>query len=222
MIDFRIKKNLKKISIFDCLNEDEFDLLASISKLKTYNAKSNIFYEKDKLSLVYFLIKGEVKLYKVDRFDNEIFLYKLKENSFIYTVSNLCVENELLGVFYSVETIGECEVLLIDVKKFKSLFLTKPNILIKILEESYKSILQLQYILNRDIVFDGMAKVAYMISNDLESFNSMKKHEIAYSLHLQPETLSRILKKLNRNELIATKNGKTVIVNIEKLKEIYE
>ncbi len=67
-----------------------------------------------------------------------------------------------------------------------------------------------------------MAKVAYMISNDLESFNSMKKHEIAYSLHLQPETLSRILKKLNRNDLIRTKNGKIVIVNIAKLKEIYE
>jgi len=218
----QIKENLKKISIFECLNEDELDILSSISKLKIYSKNSNIFYEKDKLEYIYFLTKGEVKLYKVDRFDNEIFLNKLRENSFIYTVSNLCAKEEALGVFYSVETVKECEVLLIDVKKFKSLFLTKPDILRRILEESYKSILQLQFIVNRDIVYDGMAKVAHMICNDLKSFNSSKKHEIAYSLHLQPETLSRILKKLVRNELIEVVNGKVFIKDFDGLKEIYE
>ncbi len=222
MKHLQIKDNLKKIPIFDCLNEDEFDLLSSISKLQIYAKNNNIFYEKDELEYIYFLTRGEVKLYKVDRFDNEVFLNKLKENSFIYTVSNLCAKDEAMGVFYSVETMTECEVLLIDVKKFKSLFLTKPEILRRILEESYKSILQLQFIVNRDIVYDGMAKVSHMICNDLKSFNSMKKHEIAYSLHLQPETLSRILKKLARNELIKIENGKTTINDLEGLKEIYE
>ncbi len=222
MKHMQIKDSLKKISIFDCLNEDEFDLLTSISKLQIYAKNNNIFYEKDKLKYIYFLTKGAVKLYKVDRFDNEIFLNKLEENSFIYTVSNLCAKDETLGVFYSVETVKECEVLLIDVKKFKALFLTKPDILRRILEESYKSILQLQFIVNRDIVYDGMAKVAYMICNDLKSFNSMKKHEIAYSLHLQPETLSRILRKLARNGFIKVENGKTMIKDLEGLKEIYE
>jgi CRP/FNR family transcriptional regulator len=221
MIDLKIKKNLKKIEIFDCLNEDEFDLLASISKLKTYSLQNTIFYEKEKLDFIYFLINGEVKLYKIDRFNSEVFLNKLEKNSFIYTVSNMCGNSEY-GAFYSVEALNDCEVLLIDVKKFKSLFLTKYEILMRILEESYKSILQLQYILNRDIVFDAMAKVAYMLSNNLDSFNKMKKHEIAYYLHIQPETLSRILKKLSRNEFIKSENGKIVICNIDKLKKIYE
>ncbi len=221
MIDLKIKKNLKKIEIFNCLNEDEFDLLASISKLKIYSSQNTIFYEKEKLDFIYFLINGEVKLYKIDRFNSEVFLNKLEKNSFIYTVSNMCGDSEY-GAFYSVEALSDCEVLLIDVKKFKSLFLTKYEILMRILEESYKSILQLQYILNRDIVFDAMAKVAYMLSNNLDSFNKMKKHEIAYYLHIQPETLSRILKKLSRNEFIKSENGKIIICNIDKLKKIYE
>ena len=50
----------------------------------------------------------------------------------------------------------------------------------------------------------------------------MKKHEIAYCLHLQPETLSRILKKLARNSLIELRNGKIKVKNIEELKNIYE
>jgi CRP/FNR family transcriptional regulator len=217
-----IIEKLKQISLFKSLNEDEYELLASISKYETYPPNSTIFYEKEKLKYIYFLVKGSVKLYKVDRFDSEIFLNRLEENSFIYTVSNLCVDDDPLGVFYSVEAIEQCQILLINVKKFKSLFLTKPEIMKGILQESYQSILQLQYILNRDIVYDGMAKVSYKICNELDSFNSMKKHEVAYCLHLQPETLSRILKKMVRNNLIELENGKVSIKNIGELKNIYE
>ncbi len=217
-----IVKKLKNIPLFYSLNDDEIELLASISKVELYPKGQTIFYEKEKLDYIYFLIKGAVKLYKVDRFDSEIFLNRLEENSFIYTVSNLCVDDDPLGVFYSVEAIDECQILLIDVKKFKSLFMTKPEIVKGILQESYQSILQLQYILNRDIVYDGMAKVAYKISNELELFNSMKKHEVAYCLHLQPETLSRILKKMIRTGLIEMKNGKVEIKNLQELKDIYE
>ena len=222
MSDQDIIKKLKNIPLFDSLNSDELGVLKSISRIELYPKGNTIFYEKEKLKYIYFLIKGTVKLYKVNRFDSEIFLNRLEENSFIYTVSNLCVENDPLGVFYSVEALEECQILLIEVKKFKSLFLTKSEIMKRILQESYQSILQLQYILNRDIVYDGMAKVAYKICNELEDFNNMKKHEIAYCLHLQPETLSRILKKLARNSLIELRNGKIKVKNIEELKNIYE
>lgn len=222
MTNSNIVEKLKNIPLFYSLNNDEMELLASISKVELYPKGHTIFYEKEKLDYIYFLVKGTVKLYKVDRFDSEIFLNRLEENSFIYTVSNLCVENDPLGVFYSVEALDECQILLIEVKKFKSLFLTKPEIMKGILQESYQSILQLQYILNRDIVYDGMAKVAYKISNEIDIFNNMKKHEVAYCLHLQPETLSRILKKMVRTGLIEMQNGKVTVKNIEELKNIYE
>ena len=160
MSDQDIIKKLKNIPLFDSLNSDELGVLKSISRIELYPKGNTIFYEKEKLKYIYFLIKGTVKLYKVDRFGSEIFLNRLEENSFIYTVSNLCVENDPLGVFYSVEALEECQILLIEVKKFKSLFLTKPEIMKRILQESYQSILQLQYILNRDIVYHSMAKVA--------------------------------------------------------------
>ena len=222
MINKKIVEKLKNIPLFNSLNSDEVELLATISKLELFPKGQTVFYEKEKLKYIYFLVKGAVKLYKVDRFESEIFLNRLEENSFIYTVSNLCMENDPLGVFYSVEALDECQILLIEVKKFKSLFLTKPEIMKGILQESYQSILQLQYILNRDIVYDGMAKVAYKICNELEDFNSMKKHEIAYCLHLQPETLSRILKKMARNSLIELENGKVKVKNMKDLKNIYE
>ena len=71
-------------------------------------------------------------------------------------------------------------------------------------------------------VFDGTAKVAHMLINDLQTFNRLKKHEIAYMLHIQPETLSRILNKLTRNGTIEIEKNTIVILNEQELREIYE
>jgi CRP/FNR family transcriptional regulator len=92
----------------------------------------------------------------------------------------------------------------------------------KILEESFKMIQQMQCIISRDVVFDGTAKVAHMLVNELDTFNKLKKHEIAYMLHIQPETLSRILNKLTRNGTIEIEKNSVVILNIQELKDIYE
>ena len=222
MKQLRIKDYLARLELFDCLNKEECELLASISSINKYPKKSIIFYENDILTYIYVLIKGDIRLYKIDRFDNEIFLDTVKENSFIYTVSNLSYNNQQTGTFYNAQAMQDCEILQIDAEKFKALFLTKPQILQNFLNESFKTIMQLQYIINRDIIFDGMAKVAHMLCNDLDKFNKMKKQEIAYSLHLQPETLSRILKKLHKLDLIQTINNKIKIINFSDLQLIYQ
>ncbi len=87
---------------------------------------------------------------------------------------------------------------------------------------SSRMIQQMQCIISRDVVFDGTAKVAHMLINDLETFNALKKHEIAYMLHIQPETLSRILNKLTRNGVIEIDKNNVVILNTQELKDIYE
>ena len=81
---------------------------------------------------------------------------------------------------------------------------------------------QLQCIISRDVVFDGTAKVAHMLVNDLKNFNAFKKHETAYMLHIQPETLSRILKKLTRNGIIEIEKNCVKILNLDELRDIYE
>ncbi|MFB1009392.1 MAG: helix-turn-helix domain-containing protein, partial [Sulfurospirillum sp.] len=62
----------------------------------------------------------------------------------------------------------------------------------------------------------------HMRVNELDTFNKLKTHEIAYMLHIQPETLSRILNKLTRNGTIEIEKNSVVILNIQELKDIYE
>ena len=80
---------------------------------------------------------------------------------------------------------------------------------------------QLQCIVNRELVFDATAKVAFMLNQDLEMFNKLKRQEVSFMLHIQPETLSRVLKKLTRNETITIENGEVIITNKEDLISIF-
>lgn len=92
----------------------------------------------------------------------------------------------------------------------------------ELLEILLKKTHQLQCIVNRELVFDATAKVAFMLTQDLEMFNKLKRQEVSFMLHIQPETLSRVLKRLTRNETISIENGEVIIENKEELISIFK
>ena len=61
-----------------------------------------------------------------------------------------------------------------------------------------------------------------MINQDLEIFNKLKRQEVSFMLHIQPETLSRVLKKLSRNKTIEVDNGEIKIKNQTALEYIFK
>ncbi len=214
---------LEKLQSTRLLGSLPVELIEEISlfcKIKKFTKNEVLFYENDEVETIYYILKGSVKFYKVDRFDNEIFLYKLSKNSLIFDLSKLCDEY-ILQCFANAEFIEESEILAIDAKKFKALMKKDQKLMRRIMKESFLMIQQMQCIISRDIVFDGTAKVAHMIDNDLKDFNMLKKHEIAYMLHMQPETLSRILKKLARNSIIKMENNQVMVQDSKELKDIY-
>jgi len=212
---------LKEIPFFSSLELSTIEKLSQIITLKKFVAGDILFYEKDEQNEIYYLLDGTVKLYKVDRFDSEIFLYQLTANSMIFDIAKFC-EERVITCYSNSEFLEDSKVLIFDSQKFKEIIKENQDFMKVILKESFKMIQQLQCIINRDVVFDGTAKVSHMIANDLDNFNKLKKHEIAYMLHIQPETLSRILKKLIRNETIDIEKNNVKILNIEQLKDIYE
>ena len=69
-----IQETIRKISFFNNLNDEQIDLIASISFVSTYSNNSILYYESDTNNNILFLVEGLIKIYKVDKFDNEIFL----------------------------------------------------------------------------------------------------------------------------------------------------
>ena len=209
------------LPLFDSLENEDIEKIASFCTVREHKAGDVLFYEKDSKDAIYYIIKGSVKFYKVDRFDNEIFLYKLFSNSLIFNVSKL-TDSFFISCYANAEFLENSTVLHIRSTPFREMIYDNQRLMGKILQESFKMIQQMQCIISRDVVFDGTAKVAHMLVNELDTFNKLKKHEIAYMLHIQPETLSRILNKLTRNGTIEIDKNSVVILNIQELKDIYE
>ena len=215
-----IKETIKKISFFDNLSEAQIELIASISNVSKYPNKSILYYESDISKSLLFLVEGLIKIYKVDKFDNEIFLYHIYKNSMISELSS--TKNNDIYCFSNAEFTEDSIVLSVNFEKFQELFLSKNILTMELLEILLKKTHQLQCIVNRELVFDATAKVAFMLTQDLEMFNKLKRQEVSFMLHIQPETLSRVLKRLTRNETISIENGEVIIENKEDLISIYK
>ncbi len=213
-------QDLESLFLFKDLTKEQLIELSSFIKLKSYNEKDIIYYENDIKRQLYYLKSGLVKVYKVDRFDNEIFLYDIESDNMITKISSL--EDNSINCFGNIECVKPCEVLIINYENFKKFCLKYPKILPRVVEIFARRNQMLECLINRELVYDGVAKVAFTLVNDLDSFNRLKKQEIAYRLNIQPETLSRILKKLIKRELIKSEHGIIEILDIEGLKEIYE
>ena len=212
-------ETIRKISFFNSLDEEEIGLISSISTVSKYESNSILFYESDTKNHLLFLVEGLIKIYKYDKFGNEIFLYHIYKNSMISELSSL--KSTEIYCFSNAEFIEDSVILSVNFEKLHEYFLSKNILLTELMEVLLDKTHQLQCIVNRELVFDATAKVAFMLNQDLEMFNKLKRQEVSFMLHIQPETLSRVLKRLTRNGTIAIENGEVTIENEEELISIF-
>ena len=215
-----IRNIIKGISLFRNLNEDQVTFISSISTIEKYPIKSILYYESDVSNNFQFLINGLIKVYKVDKFGNEIFLYHIYENSMISELSSL--DDSEIYCFSNAEFMEDSIILNVNFERLQKHFLSKNILISDLIEILLEKTHQLQYIVNRELVFDATAKVAFMLKQELHVFNKLKRQEVSFMLHIQPETLSRVLKKLNRNKVITIENNEVLIKDEEALISIFK
>ena len=215
-----LTQSIKSLDFFENLSDNQIDILSNFSFISKYEKDSILFYETDLKTNLLFLVSGLIKIYKYDKFDNEIFLYHIYSNSLISELSNLNT-NEIF-CFSNASFIEDSVVLSIDFLKLQEHFLNN-NLLVKELMSSLlKKTNQLQSLVNRELVFDATAKVAYMLVSDLNMFNKLKRQDVSFMLHIQPETLSRVLKKLSRDNIIEIENQQVIIKDEIALNSIFK
>ena len=215
-----LKDSIKSLDFFSSLNDEQINDLISISTINSYDENYILYYEKKQNPQLLFLLTGLAKAYKIDKQDNEIFLYYIYENSIISEISNL--DNDFLSSFSNIELIQKSKILSIDYKQFRKLFsnnnLLNKNFTNEIISHSKK----LQALINREFIFDSVSKVAMMIDSNLDMFNKLQRNNISLILHINPATLSRVLNRLKRNKIIDIIHGKVIVLNILELKAIFE
>jgi CRP/FNR family transcriptional regulator len=215
-----LKKIIKSQIFFSSIGDEEIERLCEIASLQSYPEEFILHYDKTYSPELFFLISGLARAYKIDKHDNEIFLYYIYEGSMISELSDL--DDIRLYTYSNVAFVKESQVLKINYKKFKEEFLDTNLLYRPLSQEILKRSLQLQSLINREFIFDAVSKVSMMLCDDLEMFNRLKRHDISLMLHIQPATLSRVLSRLKRNGIIDIIHGEVKIKNKEALKEIYK
>lgn len=213
-------KIITQLDFFSELTPIQIEELSTISNLITYPKDSILYYEDEEKDNILFLVGGLIKIYKIDKFENEIFLYHIYKNSMISELTS--INNNSIYCFSNAEFVEDSTVLSINFDKFKEMFLSKNILSYKLIETLLDKTHQLQCIVNRELVFDATAKVAFMLYNDIEMFNKLKRQEVSFMLHIQPETLSRVLKRLTRNGAIAVEKGDVNILNKNQLESTFK
>lgn len=216
----KIFEHLKKLSFFQSLNDEEMLKLSKISTFHEYAQGYTLYYEGDDKNKLLFLANGSIKTYKVDKYGHEILLGYIYKNSLISDISTL--HDSFVCCYSNAECIQESTVIEVDYRMFKEYFIHTNILTDKFINEILAQAQQLRYIINRELVFDATAKVAYMLHNNLELFNKLKRQEVSFMLHIQPETLSRVLKKLKRQNLIDFNSQDIIITNTNALQYIFD
>jgi len=215
-----IKDTILSIDFFSSLNGEQINLLSEISTVHSYTKDYIVHYEKKENENLLFLTNGLAKAYKIDKHNNEIFLYYIYKNTLLSEISD--INSNTLVSFSNIEIVEDSKILSINYQKFSDFFLNRNLLCLEFAKEIIKRSLQLQTLVNREFIFDSVAKVAMMISSDIDMFNKLKRHDISLILHIQPATLSRVLNRLKRNKIIDIMHGKITIVDSLALEKIYK
>ncbi len=215
-----VKDSIKSIDLFVNLDSKYIDFLASISTIYHYEKSYILYYENKESDKLLFLVDGLAKAYKIDKYENDIFLYYIYKHTMLSEISNL--HSDILYSFSNIELVEESHVLSINYTEFKKKFLDSNLLIHEFTNEILSRSMQLQSLINREFIFDAVSKVAMMIDSDLGIFNKLQRGKISLILHINPATLSRVLNRLKRNKIIDIIHGKVTVIDKVALKSIFE
>jgi len=215
-----VKNIIKSLEFFSTLNDAQVEAVASFSTVQNYSEEYILHYENKEDNNLLFLTEGLAKSYKIDKYGNEIFLYYIHENTLISEVTNM--DSDTLYSFSNIELVEASQVLSVDYRYFKENFLDTAIMCMPFVTEILSRSQKLQALVNRELIFDAVAKVSMMLSTDLEMFNKLKRHDTSLILHIQPATLSRVLNRLKRNKIIAIDHGEISVLDTSALEAVYK
>lgn len=205
--------DLSDLKFFNFLKEEDLLRLKEISIKKYFNKNEILFYKGDEPKYLHLLLKGIVKLYTYDFKDNEVIIHNLMSPSLIAEIVNY--ENLKFPANCSFET--NAEVLLIDYEKFKKEFLLKPEISMFFIKSLTRKIKALENFINYNISLNSIEKIAKFLYDNESILMNLKQVKIAQILNITPETLSRKIAKLKKENIVQNEKGYIKILDYKRL-----
>lgn len=224
MIEKRIK--LEEYKIFQNLSREFRNDLTTSSYYIIANKNENLFLENNQVDNIYFLLEGNVTLYKENFNGKKKIIYMIGPGNFI---NEAAIEG--LPSSVSCDIFQDSKLLMIAVSAMKNLFRKHPDFSLVFMESMSKKMRRLYRQIKNSSAISMEKKIAaklWKLSRDYGTQDgewmrlSIKVSNIllAEMLGTNRETISRGMQKLVEKELIQKKDGRFYIRS-EAMKGFY-
>ena len=207
---------IKTCTYFQNMKDNELSKLISFSQVENFEKDNILFFQGDESKFMHILLEGSVRVYKSKPSGGEV---QLMRATAIASIAELaCFEK--IPYPASCITTTQAKVLKIPFNNFEKEFLSDPEISFGMIKSLSLKLRSLSSLIERELTLSSEQKVAKFIVDNQERLESIKQVEIASELNITPETLSRMLKKLQKQGLIES-TSPLIVADVEGLKEIY-
>lgn len=225
------KKILKKIPIFSELDSALLEKIAKLMVIKKYYKNEIVFMEGDPGEAIYFVISGKVKIFKTSDSGREVIIN-------IFNPGNIFAEVTLFqkNMTYpaSVEVIEEGEIGFIRNKDLERLIIDNPQLALELLRTMSSKLLEVQQRIREIGSADAVEKTINILltlsenhgkhtKDGIELCRNISRQDMANLVGTTRETISRILSKLAKENLIYFKGRSIILKDRNALAEyLYE
>ncbi len=217
-------KYLKKSKLFSSFDDASLETMLTAVSVKTISKGEIIFYEKDPAPAFFIVGIGKVKILKISPDGKEQILM-------IASDGDSFAEAALFGggkYPATAQAMTDGKLLVIHRDRFISIIERNPSIALNLIARLSQLLHKLNKLVEELSLTDINTRLAHYFINIIEEKNlaennpiiitlSEKKTILASQLGTIPETLSRSLKKLSKENVISVNSAEVTILDLDKL-----
>jgi cAMP-binding proteins - catabolite gene activator and regulatory subunit of cAMP-dependent protein kinases len=192
MFELYFQEFKKKVHI----TEDEQELISKFLTIKKIRKKQYLLQEGDVCKCVAFVEKGAMRLYRVNEDGSEHIVVFALEGSFITDLYSF-LTNEPTS--YNIDAIEDSELVLISKPSSEQLRKLSSKYQEFIFQETSEAYIQLEKRVTSSISLNLEERYKELISNNPCIIQRVPQHMIASYMGLNPETLSRLRRRISIN-----------------------
>lgn len=220
---------LSSMKIFEALNEEEIAAIAEIAYYKNIEKDTHLFHMGEEMTNVYFVIRGNIKIYFIDEEGREQIINFFDKNEMFPHQAIFRSDPYLANAV----TTEDSKVVFIDRKDFEDMIRKKPDIAVKLFNFIGEIIIDLQQRLQEKILKPTDKQVLLLIrrlayahglalgDGRREITLKLTKHEMSNMIGLARETVSRNISMFRKLGILEISKSGKMIVDLDELK-LYE
>jgi CRP/FNR family cyclic AMP-dependent transcriptional regulator len=215
---------LRNIPIFSSVPEDELAPLVSRLKFRTLNKREIVFTEGSPRTYVYFIHSGCVKTYKTDADGHEQIIHFLQKGEWF-------PHNGLFGhrpYPATAEAIQRTELSALPIRAFEEWLIQRPKQMMELLRtlgDKIQSLTEKMLILSMHETEQRLISVLIQLA---QTHGDMRKsgwriplplthRELAHSVGTSRETINRMMRKLQKEGIVAMNRKECIILDPARL-----